>query len=102
MALASAENPKICSYAEYLGPERNSEIFNMKKQRRIYFGKVSVSWVSCSLPSPHQPSKNNKTLTMLKSLVETWEVNNVVPALLGPLGYLGKHVAFFKQQKFVS
>lgn len=32
---------------------------------------------------------------MLKSLVETWEVNNVVPALFGPLGYLGEHVAFF-------
>lgn len=71
LALASAKNPKIRSDAEYLGPERNSEIFNMKNQRWIYFGDMSVSWVPCSLPSPHQPSENNKTLTMLKSLVET-------------------------------
>lgn len=44
---------------------------------------------------PHQPCANNKTCTMLKSLVETWEVNNVVPALFSPVGYLGEHVAFF-------
>lgn len=31
---------------------------------------------------------------MLKSLVETWEVNNVVPALFSPLGYLGNMLPF--------
>lgn len=97
------------------------ESLNIKKWRwsqRFLFGEVSVSWVTvaavwaveysskvktkCSLfPTPyrippHPPSStNNKTFTMLKSLVRTWEVNNVVPALFGPFGYLGEQHSFF-------
>ena len=58
-------------------------------------GPDSIFACPYSLTHPHKSSANNKTVTMLKSLVETWEVNNVVPALFSPSGYLGEQHSFF-------
>ena len=122
-ALTAVAKPEISSYVEQTELARNLERLSIWRNKNgsqgFYLEKFECelghtdSWVGCrikyspdsgpdsifacpySLTHPHKSSANNKTVTMLKSLVETWEVNNVVPALFSPSGYLGEQHSFF-------